>query len=283
MEKLARAFFYSLPDEWALQLLYFKVFGRFANLRHPKGFQEKLVWRKLYQRNPRFTLFADKAAVKDEIARLVGPQHVIPTLWTGTDPEDIPFDTLEPPYAIKTNHGSGGHFFIRKAEDIDKKKICASMRQQLALRYGHRLREWAYHDISRKILVERMLVTPQDAPPEDYKFLVFHGRVRAIQIDHDRFTNHTRAFYDRDWKRLPFTGLYPAPDFLAPRPAMLEEMIAVAEKIGSQFDFVRVDLYQIPPAVYFGETTFYPGGGIYGFQPREWELKMGELWKIDTL
>ena len=101
-----------LPDEWAIQIMYFRNFHRFANLRNPQTFNEKINWRKLHQRDPRFALFADKVAVKDEIAKLAGPEYVIPTLWVGKRPEDIPFDRLDPPYVIKINNGYGSNLYI---------------------------------------------------------------------------------------------------------------------------------------------------------------------------
>jgi hypothetical protein len=57
-------------------------------------------------------------------------------------------------------------------------------------------------------------------------------------------------------------------------------MIELAEKIGSQFDFVRVDLYSPPQGIFFGEVTFYPDGGLQVFTSKEWDDKFGEPWKI---
>ena len=57
-------------------------------------------------------------------------------------------------------------------------------------------------------------------------------------------------------------------------------MINLAEKIGAQFDFVRVDLYSPPQGILFGEVTFYPNGGLAPFIPKDWDYKFGEPWKI---
>jgi hypothetical protein len=57
-------------------------------------------------------------------------------------------------------------------------------------------------------------------------------------------------------------------------------MIDVAERIGAQFDFVRVDLYSPPQGILFGEVTFYPAAGLQPFVPREWDNIFGEPWKI---
>jgi len=63
-EKVYRSFFDNLPDYAAVNLTYLRTFGKLPNLRHPKTFSEKIAWRKLYQHNPQFPIFADKVAVK---------------------------------------------------------------------------------------------------------------------------------------------------------------------------------------------------------------------------
>ena len=76
-----------LPDYLAVNLLYFRYFKKLPNLKSPRTFNEKIAWRKLYQRNPAFSVFADKIAVKAEIAKLIGEQHVIkPYGWGKTQP-----------------------------------------------------------------------------------------------------------------------------------------------------------------------------------------------------
>jgi hypothetical protein len=34
-------------------------------------------------------IFADKVAAKDKVAKLVGKEKIIPTLWGGESPDDI--------------------------------------------------------------------------------------------------------------------------------------------------------------------------------------------------
>jgi hypothetical protein len=271
-----------LPDYAAVNFMYFRHFRQLPNLKHPKTLNEKIAWRKLYQCNPQFPSFADKVGVKAEIAKLIGEQHIIETLWTGCDPEEIPFDTLTPPYVIKVNHSSGGNIFIRTTKDIERNKIIASMRNQLRFSHHRMFREWAYAPIARSGMVEKMIEMPSGDAPEDYKFFVYHGRVHFIQVDCDRFKAHTRNLYDREWNLLAARLIYPATAKAIFKPANLDKMIEIAEKIGSKFDFVRVDLYAPAGGILFGEVTFYPGAGIEKFVPKEWDYKFGEPWEIDT-
>lgn len=278
VRKIYRFVMNRLPDYLAVNLLYLRYFKKLPNLKSPQTFNEKIAWRKLYQRSPAFSVFADKIAVKAEITKLIGEQHVIPTLWVGEDPAEIPFDSLEVPYVIKVNHGSGGNLFIRTRQDIDQAEIIKSVGEQLRSSYGHGYREWGYLGISPRILVERMIQVSGDVP-EDYKFFVYRGKVHFIQIDCDRFRGHTCNLYDRNWNLLPATLGFPATAKAVAAPPSLDQMIAIAEKIG-QFDFARVDLYSTPTGILFGEVTFYPGAGLETFVPGEWDYIFGQPWKI---
>lgn len=269
-----------LPDYAAVYLIYCATFRSLPNLRHPKTFNEKVAWRKLYQHNPQFSIFSDKVAVKAQVAELVGEEHIIETLWEGSNPEDIPFESLTPPYVVKVNHSSGANVFIRAAQDVNRETIVASMREQLAFAHGHRLREWAYLGIPRKVLVERMILMPDGSIPDDYKFFTFHGRVHFVHCDRDRVSGLKQNLYDREWNLLSvWMGYAPISEPVS-KPANLTQMIELAERIGAPFDFVRVDLYSPPQGIFFGETTFYPNGGRQPFAPMEWDNKFGELWKI---
>jgi peptidoglycan/LPS O-acetylase OafA/YrhL/glycosyltransferase involved in cell wall biosynthesis len=269
-----------LPDRLAVQALYLRRFGRLVDFERPRTLTEKINWRKICQRDPRFRLWSDKLRSKALVAERVGAAHVIPVLWRGDSVDDIPFDALEPPYVVKTNHSCNTNLFVRRRAEVDPHRIRALFRELLAQSYASRLREWGYLGIASQVFVERMLLGEDGKPPEDYKCFVFHGRVRFIQYDHDRFGHHTRAYFDRDWRRLPAKVLYPQVETEVPPPRHLEELLAVAEKIGSEFDFVRVDLYQSGDTVYFGEATFYPGGGFDPFEPAAWDAEFGRHWQL---
>jgi hypothetical protein len=269
-----------LPDYIAVNLLYYCVFRRLPDLKHPKTFNEKIAWRKLYQRDPRFQVFSDKIAVKAEIARLIGEPRIIETLWTGDAPEAIPFDELAPPYVVKANHSTGGSLFIRTPQDVKREMIVSSMRKQIGLSHGRRFREWGYLGIQPRVLIERMVETPNGDLPEDYKFFVYHGRAHFIQFVSGRPGGLKLNFYDREWNLLPAKLRYPCTSQPIPKPANLAQMIEIAEKIGAQFDFVRVDLYSSPQGILFGEVTFYPNAGLEAFTPEQWDMTFGEPWHL---
>ena len=53
-------------------------------------------------------------------------------------------------------------------------------------------------------------------------------------------------------------------------------MIRVAEKLASDFNFVRVDLYNVNGKIVFGELTFYPGSGYGKFTPDSYDFEFGK-------
>jgi hypothetical protein len=57
-------------------------------------------------------------------------------------------------------------------------------------------------------------------------------------------------------------------------------MIEMAEHVAQQYDYVRVDMYNINGTIYFGEITHCHGGGFDEIRPVEWDFKLGEKLKV---
>ena len=60
------------------------------------------------------------------------------------------------------------------------------------------------------------------------------------------------------------------------RPNNLSDMIKLAEKLASDFDYVRIDLYSFQDSIYFGEITLHPYGGMNRFIPDHYDLHYGQ-------
>src|SRR3546814_18607393 len=70
------------------------------------------------------------------------------------------------------------------------------------------------------------------------------------------------------------------PESIPPRPKCLPQMIEMAEALGKDFCFVRVDLYEIDGHPLFGEMTFTPGSGFRRFEPKSFDVQYGTLWNF---
>ncbi len=131
-----------------------------------------------------------------------------------------------------------------------------------------------YRHIEKGVLVEPFIGNGLTLPT-DYKFYVFGGRVEYIQVHLNREHAHRWILFDRSWRRVssPTTD----PDPIA--PITINAMTDAAEQLGQQFDFVRIDFYEVDGAPLFGEMTFYPGSGLDPFDPISLDTEMGALWR----
>jgi len=268
-----------LPIGLSLRLQFRRAHGYFPRLRDPRTYNEKIQYRKLFEDTSRFSIYADKIAVKGLVSRLLGEDFVIPTLWSGTQLPDRPDPAWPTPFVVKANHTSGWNVFVTDLGSIDWDEVRRRSAWWSKVRYAAHLHETWYNRIAPQILIEPMIGDGR-TPPEDYKFYVFHGRVHYIHVDTSRFTEHRRAFFDRDWKRQAFGSLYPIETRELNRPRYLEQMIAAAETLGRDFSFVRVDFYELEEGPKFGELTFAPGSGFSRFSPPHYDRLLGELWDV---
>ncbi|MPN24354.1 hypothetical protein SDC9_171752 [bioreactor metagenome] len=65
--------------------------------------------------------------------------------------------------------------------------------------------------------------------------------------------------------------------FVMPRPPHLDEMIEIARRLGAGFRHVRVDLFDTPEGVRFGEITLYDQSGLNDDFSYEGDLDMGKM------
>ena len=187
------------PVRLKLSIMHWWRNGHFPDLAEPSTFNELVHARKLYDRNPLLPLLADKVRVKEHVARRLGSEWVIPTLWHGTHLAERP--TWPLPFVLKSSHGCCQCAFVRSGQE-NWPAIRRRAQRWLKSRYGAVLDEWLYEEIAPQLLVEPF-IGPGGKLPVDYKFFVFGGRAEFIQVDTDREHNHKRVIFDRHWRRLP--------------------------------------------------------------------------------
>lgn len=251
------------------------------SLFRPRKFSEKMQWRKLFDLNPLYAVLSDKLAARYFIAARAGEDVLVPMLWSGDDPANVPFDTLEPPYVVKSTHAAGQSIIVLRREDVDAEKFRTQMQEWLAYCHGTRFCEPGYVPVPRRIMVERLLREPDDSQPLERLMFVFHGRVRMIQtrVFENGKLRHG-AFHDRDWRPVEMYLTTPPLETELARPARLDEMILLAERLGEGLDHVRVDLYDCHDRIRVGELTLYSWSGHYPTNPREADYALGSEWNI---
>ena len=268
-----------LGQDLYFSLLAYPKLGYWPDIKNPRTFNEHILYRQVYTNDPRFAVVEGKLSARDIVEDRIG-DSVLPKLhFQTTNPEEIPFDELPQSFVVKPTHGSGGDvLLIEDKTNWSKPDIIRKCKKWMDPRVNRANGQYWYEEIKQMILIEEYL-GGGDSPPRDFKFYVFHGQSEYIHVDFDRFYEPKRRFFDREWAPQEFrkggVPLGPAID----RPTRFEEMRDVAESLGSDFDFIRVDIYQLDDdQVVFGEFTVGPAHGRSPFSPSEYDYTLGELW-----
>lgn len=268
-----------LPPPQARWLLFTLLYRRFPNFREPKAFNEKVNWRLAYDRRPLLVVASSKVASKDLVRRLA-PEIMVPrTLWHGEDLDELRSVVTDRRWVLKASHRSGC-ILAGNPSELDPDRLKAKTQGWLDEFEFKRYGLWAYSLVRREYILEDRIEDLDDFPV-DYKFFVFAGRIGMIQVDVGRFGNFHRNLYTADWTPLLYTYTHPAGP-LTPPPPNFAAMCAMAGKIGADFDFVRVDLYNVDGRIHFGELTVYPAGGSSHW-PRELDIEIGSYWTLPSL
>jgi hypothetical protein len=258
---------------------YKRQFGVLPNLVRPRTLNEKIVRRMLFDRRPILTQLADKYAVREYVKTKVGA-HVLPRLyWVTKAPDDIPFGDLPSQFVVKPTHGSGWVHIVYDKALLDQRELIDTCRRWLSQNYYYCDRERVYKNIEPRILVEELINDGTGPAPIRYKVLVFGGRAHVIMVISGTPDDLRCGLYGRSWEDtgVTYAGTKRTDEPL-PRPPHLTEMLRYAEILGGGLDFVRVDLYDTPDKVYFGEITTTPLGGRMPFDSREFDRQLGDLW-----
>lgn len=270
-----------MSDRYYIRVLWKQIMGYPLDLRHPSTFNEKLQWMKLYDRNPLYTELVDKLRVKEWVKGRIGEEYVIPTLAVFNHVDDIDMDMLPNQFVLKCNHDSGGVIICTDKKGFDLN----AAKQELNVRMGHNFywdyREWPYKNVERKLFAEAFLQDGQKQEGrfqglKDYKFFCFSGEPRLMYVANDRSESPTTDFFDMDFNPLPLYMQDPKSPVPPARPEHFETMKNLASVLAEGFRQVRVDFYDTPQGVYFGEMTFFHSAGLSEVHPKEWNLKMGD-------
>lgn len=268
------------PDALYLRLVFRAVKGKWPRLRQPRTFCEKLQWLKLHDRDPFYSQLADKYEVRRHVAGQLGGEYLIPLVGGPWDSAaDIDFDALPEQFVLKCTHDSGSLVICRDKAALDREATRARLERSLKRNYFLSGREWPYKGIRGRIIAEKYMEEPGSPALTDYKVFCFNGVPRTVLTvtgGHEDEAQICRRMYDTDWNLLP-VGLNGKPPVQQPqpRPEQLEEILALAEKLGAGKRHVRVDFYVIDGRVYFGEVTFFHMSGLVLLDPPEWDDTFG--------
>ena len=272
-----------VPDKVYLKVVFRAETGYALNLAHPKTYNEKLQWIKLYDRKPEYKIYADKYRVRKHITETIGEEYLVPMIGRYKKAEEIPWEELPNRFVLKCNHASGTNIICKDKAELDiastEKKLNAWLRKNAFCG----AREWCYKGIEPCIICEEFIQTADGNTPDDYKFMCFNGVPRLIQVHHDRYGTHTLDYYTPEWKKADLQRIDANTSARnMEKPEKLDEMLSIAERLSKDMYYARIDLYNVNGTIYFGEITMYPTGGFSTFTKYKDDLLLGSYIKLPT-
>ena len=278
-----------IPDKLYLKWYFYVKLGYKLDLKKPVTFNQKLQWLKLHDKQPSYTKMVDKVAVKEYVAEKIGDKYIIPTIGVWDRFEDIDFSSLPKQFVLKTSHGGGnvGVYICRDKSHLDiislRNRFKKAMKQNIYLYY----KEWAYKNVPHRLFAEQYLQEDSSGELHDYKVLCFDGIPKLIELHSGRNNGqtHTQDFYTTEWKKTGISqGGYSAVSAVEhEKPSCLSEMLQLSAVLSKGITHCRVDWFVVKEKLFFGEITFFDGGGFCGFDKYEDDVLLGSWINLKSL
>ncbi len=265
-----------------LKKFFFYATGKNLNLKHPKTFNEKIQWLKLYDSTPLKTQLTDKVLVRDWIKEKIGEQYLKPVLWIGKTFDEIPFEQLPDKFIIKANHGCRWNYKIKNKELLLKNEVLFKIIRKRMNEYinisffpfaGFELQ---YKDIKPQIIIEELLLEDVNSKPQEIEIYCFNGIPQIFQkIKYDE--NAEVSVFNNKYENINLKFLN---SYILKKEAAddkLKQAVSLSEKLSKDFKLVRVDWLLYKDQLYFNEMTFTPFSGHYFFEDNSWNYKLGDM------
>ncbi len=253
------------------------------NLKNPVRYTEKLQYLRLfvYPKDPLVSKAAGRWGAREFVKEKGFEENLVPTYGCYDKFSDIDFDKLPNQFVLKCTHACAFNEIILNKEKWDKAASEKKFNKWLKTNYGKKTMERHYSPIKPQIIVEKYLGFDENLPTE-YKIHVFNGKAKYMYVVTGRGVDIRYNNYYVDWT--PFDGAqfngWKKRDEKLPIPKDWDKMVKMAEKLASDFPFVRVDLYYIDGKIYFSEMTFTPAKGTLIFDDDKADFEIGEWLNI---
>ncbi len=278
LKRLIQKLEYQL-DKLIVSGQYFRIFRKKINWQKPKLLTEKLQVLKIDPAAEKLWTYVDKYEVRKFIKKTIGGRYLPKLYGVYQSPESINLRLLPRQFVLKPTHGSGWEIICKNKNQFDWPEAKKKLNHWLQINYYKKFREKSYKLIKPRIICEQFL-KDKKGEAYDYKFFCFHGRPKLIQVDLDRFIDHTQNFYTPSWKKVPIARRFPVFKKKLTKPKKWKEMLGLAITLSTGFPHVRVDLYNLDGRIYFGEMTFSSFAGFPVWKPGKYNQILGRYLKI---
>lgn len=277
-----------IPDKTYMRIYFKSKLHYELDYDNPCTFNEKLQIYKLYYQNPILNSLVDKFAVRSYVEEHIGNDYLVPLYGVYDSVKHLDIAELPEQFVLKCTHDSQSTFVCRDKATFDyeivKKRLSVALRRN----WYWQGREWAYRNVKPRIIAEAYLNETGRETPTDYKFYCFDGRVALVQTDADRFTDHDMQYYSPEWIQRGDINFEVSDREPMPKPMNYDLMVKLSEELSAGFPHVRVDWYNIDGKPFFGEMTFYTGGGFDPFyakeeQPDRLDRELGQIFNLPNM
>lgn len=257
-------------------------FGRKLDLENPKTLSDKICWIELNTDQALAARCTDKYAVRSYVEEKGLGDILIPLVggpWINAS--DIDIDSLPERFVLKATHGCEMNYICKDKSRLDRNDLLNKAGQWLKEDYPRACIEPHYKLVPHRLYSEEFVGGLGDVI--DYKFHCINGEPAFVLTCSNREDSLKLSLYDLDWN--PISGLQGAMrnERKIERPKNLKEMLEVAKTLSSDFDFVRVDLYEADEKIFFGELTFSPACGVLEYFTDSFVAKWGEVLHVKGL
>lgn len=235
-----------------------------VNLENPQNLIDRINWCKIYDKDDRKPLWADKIIAHQELSLsslkdiVISPAYIfINTEFTLDMFNHLP----DGKWFFRCNHGSGWNIRFEKKKGNDPTYLISKLNEWLSLNYAYiGGYEWQYENINRGIIVQ-----PDLGQLLDWQFWCENSEIKYIQLSRKLGKNLEEfiCFTDSSCENTDmYIGIKPMRfKLLSKEKETYKKMKPIVEQLASDYKFVRVDLYSINGQVKFSELTFSPCSG----------------------
>jgi hypothetical protein len=269
-------------SQWRLVFRHKVMFGTWPRLSPPISFNEHILHRIMYDRDPRLKVICDKIALRQFVQDMVGSKYNVPLLGVYEHPKEIDWQTLPEKFVLKPSHASGAFRIVDQSLGVNKDDLSKLAEQWLIHDYFDVSLEWGYRGLPRRLLVEPFLQSSSGTQALEIEIFTFAGRAALINVINGmKFTRDRRhAWFDVTGRRIQVDMGYPTAN-LTIQSDIVRSAVDLAEFVSADFSSLRVDLYLTSDGLKIGELTPYTNGGATKWNPRTLDELLGMLWKPD--
>ena len=260
--------------------------GYDLNLDDPKTLNEKIQWRKVYDKNPLFPVLLDKVRMGDWArSKLPAEDHAnLPVfLQVAQSADEIDFSALPENLALKCNHASGWNILLRAGDPYDPIAVRQRLDRWLARKFGKTpvLHEYGYLSIPPRIAVQALLQKADGSMADDIRFHMFGDRPGFLRFESfESGTTRPRTYLDENWQPLDVDSSVPRHAEVPKKPDEFDAMLRIAKRLGHELDYLRIDFLSAWNAFFLNELTLFNGSGFSTFQPQSFERNLGAMWTL---